>query len=71
MTDNRTYSNRAEYLKRAVALRRKAIKVKALAYMGYNCIYCGYNKYDGALEFHHRNPSTKQFGIAHKGITRS
>tara|TARA_B110000444_G_scaffold259749_1_gene304497 strand:- start:1174 stop:2250 length:1077 start_codon:yes stop_codon:yes gene_type:complete len=28
------------------------------------CIKCGYNRYIGALDFHHRNPSQKEFGIA-------
>lgn len=71
MTDNRTYSSRSEYLKKAVTLRRKAIKLKALDYMGNKCIFCLYNKYEGALEFHHKISSTKEFGIGQKGHSRS
>ena len=69
--DKRTYSNRAEYLKQAVAKRRKILKRKALKYKGYKCIFCKYNYYEGALEFHHIDPKTKSFGIGQKGYTRS
>jgi len=34
-------------------------KEKAVQYKGGKCIHCGYDKYYGALEFHHRNPSEK------------
>jgi endogenous inhibitor of DNA gyrase (YacG/DUF329 family) len=46
-------------------------KFKAVDYKGGSCIKCGYNKCKEALEFHHRDPSQKEFGIGHKGITRS
>ncbi len=69
--DNRTYSSRKEYLKKAVSLRRKIIKQKSLLYKGNKCLFCGYNKYNGALEFHHINSKTKIFGIGQKGYTRS
>lgn len=36
-----------------------AIKSKAIAHLGGSCAACGYTKYYGALEFHHRDPSTK------------
>ncbi len=71
MPDKRTYSSRSEYLKKAVSLRRKAIKQRALNYMGKKCIFCHYNKYEGALEFHHKVAETKKFGIGQKGHSRS
>lgn len=71
MPDNRTYSSRSEYLKKAVTLRRKAIKLKALNYKGNKCIFCNYNKYEGALESHHKVSLTKEFGIGQKGYSRS
>ena len=71
MPDKRTYSSRSEYLKKAVSLRRKAIKQRALNYMGKKCIFCHYNKYEGALEFHHKVAETKKFGISMRGMTRS
>lgn len=43
----------------------------AVQYKGGKCCVCGYNKYLGALEFHHLNPNEKDFGISNKGYTRS
>lgn len=43
----------------------------AIAYKGGRCQCCNYNRYVGALEFHHLNPDEKDFGIASKGYTRS
>ena len=71
MPENRSYSSRAEYLKKAVANRRKTLKAKALEYKGNKCIFCSYRQYEGALEFHHKDPLTKSFGIGQKGYTRS
>ena len=34
-------------------------KKKAIAYMGGCCAHCGYDKYYGALEFHHKDPTQK------------
>ena len=36
-------------------------KKKAILYKGGKCIICGYNKYYGALQFHHKNPEEKEF----------
>lgn len=36
-------------------------KIKAIERKGGCCSHCGYNKYIGALEFHHLNPSDKEF----------
>jgi len=36
-------------------------KKKAISYLGGCCKKCGYKKYYGALEFHHRDPSEKEF----------
>lgn len=69
--DKRTYSNRAEYLKMAVAKRRKMIKAKAISYMGGRCIFCKYNRCSAALEFHHIDSKTKEFGLGKNGLTRS
>lgn len=55
----------------AVQKRRTLIKNKAIQYKGGKCSICGYNKYVGALEFHHLNPNKKDFGIGQKGCTRS
>lgn len=39
-------------------------KKRFIEYKGGQCIKCGYNKYAGALEFHHRDPNIKEFGIS-------
>ena len=39
--------------------RWKKRKLKAIEYKGGSCVKCGYDKYYGALEFHHRDPSEK------------
>ncbi|HAG27313.1 TPA: hypothetical protein DCG61_00805 [Patescibacteria group bacterium] len=71
MPETRKYSDRAEYLKKAVTKKRKTIKERALQQLGGQCIYCGYSKYQGALEFHHKVATTKEFGIGQKGHSRS
>jgi len=38
---------------------RRKQRVKSLAYKGGKCLLCGYEKYHGALEFHHLNPTQK------------
>lgn len=55
----------------AVQKRRDKLKELAVEYKGGKCEKCGYNKYIGALEFHHLNPNEKDFGIASKGYTNS
>lgn len=55
----------------AVQKRREKVKQMAVEYKGGKCEICGYNKYAGALDFHHKDPSKKDFGIAHDGHTKS
>ena len=69
--EKRKYADRASYLKQAVSKRRKLLRLKAIEYKGGKCIFCGYCKYEGALDFHHVNSDSKNFGLSEKGITRS
>lgn len=69
--EKRTYADRAEYLKKAVDKRRKMIRKLAVEYKGNKCEVCGYDKCGSALEFHHKEPNVKDFGISAKGYTRS
>ena len=71
MREKRTYADRREYLIKAVAKRRKRLKEMAIALKGGKCMYCGYNRYQGALDFHHIDGKTKEFGVSLNGITRS
>ena len=71
MAEKRTYRDRADYLKLAVAKRRRKIKEFAVSYKGGRCEVCGYDKCVWALDLHHKDPKTKSFGIGAKGYTRS
>ena len=69
--DTRTYKDRAKYLVNATSKRRKKLKEMAVALKGGKCQVCGYNKYVGALDFHHIDESTKEFDLSTRGLTRS
>ena len=71
MPETRTYVDRAEYLKKAVAKRRKKLRDMALEYGGGKCIICGYDRCRRAMVFHHLDPSKKDFGLSVRGLTRS
>ena len=43
--------------------KQKKMKIYAVDYKGGKCCLCGYSKYFGALDFHHVNPSEKEFAI--------
>ncbi|HEX6204523.1 MAG TPA: helix-turn-helix domain-containing protein [Solirubrobacterales bacterium] len=47
----------------AVAKRRRSLKRTLVEEAGGKCILCGYSRCDRALEFHHLDPSAKQFQI--------
>jgi hypothetical protein len=44
--------------------RSIAFKEKCVEYKGGKCELCGYNKYIGALEFHHKDPTKKDLQIS-------
>ncbi len=71
MKDKRTYADRAEYIKSSVAKRRTKTRQKAVDAKGGKCQICGYCKFIGSLEFHHTDPSRKDFSISADGSTRS
>jgi hypothetical protein len=49
--------------------RQKKLKQLCAEYKGGRCSSCGYNKYIGALEFHHVDPKQKDFNISHARST--
>ena len=59
--------SRAETIK----AMRKAMKKEAVKRMGGKCERCGYDKCPAVLQFHHKDPNQKEFGLAQKGITHS
>ena len=54
-----------------VADRRRRVKSILLAEAGGCCQVCGYDRAPSALHFHHVDPTTKSFGLALRGVTRS
>jgi len=54
-----------------VAKRRRVIKRKLVEEAGGRCIICGYSRWLGALQFHHVEPGSKEFHLAHRGHSRA
>lgn len=46
-------------------LKKRALKHYLITVKGGKCECCGYNKCEGALQFHHRDPSLKEFNFSH------
>jgi excisionase family DNA binding protein len=55
----------------AVARRRRRLKEILVSEAGGRCSICGYDRYIGALQFHHRDAAAKRFGVGERGLTRS
>ena len=49
--------------------RQQKFKRLAVEYKGGSCKHCGYNRYLGTLEFHHLDPTQKDFSLAHARLT--
>lgn len=50
--------------KKNTIIRQTIFKALCVEYKGGKCEKCGYDEYIGALEFHHKDPSQKKFGIS-------
>lgn len=50
---------------------RRRAKRKLVEAAGGKCALCGYDRFLGALQFHHMDPATKSFSISREGVTRS
>jgi transposase-like protein len=55
----------------AVTERRRRVKEMLVAEFGGRCRLCGFDRYAGALQFHHVDPSAKRFQLGGRGLTRS
>lgn len=51
----------------SVTKTRKKRHAELKAHFGGKCVRCGYDKCFGALEFHHLDPTQKEFTIAKRG----
>jgi hypothetical protein len=54
---------RREQFRRSLRKRRQKRKLDLVAAYGGRCVDCGYSTCPDALHFHHRDPSTKDFGL--------
>ena len=52
-----------------VLVRQRRFKEKCVEYLGGSCVHCGYDRYFGTLEFHHKDPTQKDFTIANARLT--
>jgi hypothetical protein len=50
--------------------RQQSRKQLSIAYKGGCCQRCGYARYQGALEFHHRDPAAKEFSLSRLKMAR-
>jgi len=56
----------------AVIKRRKKLKQLAIEKRGGACEHCGIkSQYQAIYDFHHLDPTTKEFALSSKGITKS
>jgi transposase len=69
--EGRGYYRCAKCRGRQVARWRRRAKQRLVAEAGGKCRVCGYDRYQGALEFHHLNPAAKEFSLSLRGVTRS
>lgn len=64
-SDGYNHTNQCkECFKKHYHNRHKKIKQQCVEYKGGSCIKCGYSKSFAALEFHHIDPSQKDFEIS-------
>jgi hypothetical protein len=52
-----------------VSARRRKVKEILILERGGKCLICGYDRFIGALQFHHRDRKGKKFAISRKGHT--
>jgi transposase len=55
----------------SVATHRRKVKMLLVDEAGGCCAICGYDRYLGALEFHHLDPAAKRLQISWNGVTQS
>ena len=55
----------------AVTERRRRVKRLLVAEAGGACVLCGYDRFPGALQFHHLDPAAKSFALSVQGVARS
>jgi DNA-binding CsgD family transcriptional regulator/5-methylcytosine-specific restriction endonuclease McrA len=69
--ENRGYYRCMQCRIERVSERRRRAKRRLMRMAGGACTLCGYDRYPGALQFHHLDPAEKRFSISREGVTRS
>lgn len=69
--ENRGSYRCVECRKSDVSAWRRRAKRKLVEEAGGRCKLCGYDRYLGALQFHHVDPTVKLFPLSMRGCTRS
>ena len=44
--------------------KQKELKQRCVDMKGGKCVFCGYNKYVGSMDFHHTDPNEKEYSIS-------
>lgn len=52
-----------ESRKHQKTILRRSMKLQAIRLLGSKCSICGYNRCVDALEFHHKDPKSKEFRL--------
>jgi helix-turn-helix protein len=68
--EGRGYRCKACRKQRVIEWRQRA-KRRLVAEAGGRCRVCGYDRFPGALHFHHLDPSRKEFALSSRGLTKS
>jgi hypothetical protein len=55
----------------AVTAHRRRVKELLIEEAGGCCVICGYDRFPGALQFHHVDPAQKSFALSVQGVARS
>jgi transposase-like protein len=55
----------------AVTARRRRVKRILVEEAGGRCVLCGYDRFAGALQFHHVDRASKAFALSVQGVARS
>ncbi len=69
--ETRKYSDRREYMAKITGIRRLRLKKKLVDMTGGECQLCGYSRCLTALDFHHVDEKTKEFGLSQRDLTKS
>ena len=69
--ENRGYYRCTKCRMDAVSRKRKKLKQDLVEYKGGKCEKCGYKKCVAAMDFHHIDPTKKDFGLSKNGHTQS